>query len=71
MAVVILSPTRALLDVFVGAQDNPTRKPLRVRKRLANITEVEAKRMEADITRSLRIDGKWTHVDGDERDRRR
>jgi integrase len=68
MAVVMLSPTRALVDVFVGAQENPTRKPLRVRKRLANTTEVEAHRVEADIARALRVDGKWTRADGDARE---
>lgn len=63
MAVVMLSPTRALLDVFVGAQESPTRKPLRVRKRLANITEVEAKRMAVDIEAALREEGRCVVVD--------
>ncbi len=63
MATVMLTPTRALVDVFVGAADNPTRKPLRVRRRLANITEVEAKRLEADIATALREEGKYVVVD--------
>lgn len=59
MSFVAVTASRFHLDIFIPAAESPTRKPLRVRKRMVNVTEAEATKLHAEIETALRRDGQW------------
>jgi integrase len=56
----MVSPTSAHIDVFVPPSESPTGKALRVRRRLANTTKLDAELLASEIERDLRTTGVWT-----------